>query len=105
LAQIIQNESGKDDGEPAEADRQAAEMAHIGIIASAPVRARKAAPSTAKPIAGGECARYISAWCGLSAPKMPGAATMPRRPSTAITTNHISMTGPKRLPMKAVPFG
>src|SRR5580704_6989553 len=31
LAEIIQDQSGQDDREPAEADRQAAEMAHIRI--------------------------------------------------------------------------
>jgi hypothetical protein len=52
LTQIIQDERRKDDAKPAEADRQAAEMALSAYIASAPVRARKAAPSTAKLIAG-----------------------------------------------------
>jgi hypothetical protein len=31
LAEIIQHQSGENDGEPAEADRQPAEMAHIRI--------------------------------------------------------------------------
>src|SRR5208283_3584055 len=35
---------------------------------------------------------------------MPGAPMMPRRPSKPIAMNHISMTGPKMLPMNAVPL-
>ena len=45
----------------------------------------------------------VTAWAGLSAAKTRGARATWINPSTAITANHKSMTGPNRCPTLAVP--
>ena len=74
-------------------------------MASPPVTARKAAPSTAKPTPGPACSQV-----GDGMQRVDGArgCAVPARcrasPSRPMATNQISITGPKMLPMNSVPL-
>ena len=71
--------------------------------ASAPVRARNTAPMTASATAG-RCTSRPTPANGFSAASTAGLRMMGITPMTAITTNHTTMMGPKRLPTRAVPW-
>jgi len=72
-------------------------------IASPPVTARKAAPTTAKA-SGPPCQRYVIAGIGLKAASTSGERTIPTMPSTPITANQTSITGPNKPPIQDVPL-
>ncbi len=70
--------------------------------ASPPVSARNTAPITANATIG-LAATKRAASTGSSARRISGAAQTLTRPSTPMTTNQTTMTGPNNRPMLAVP--
>jgi hypothetical protein len=77
-------------------------MAHVGVSASAPVNARNTPPITAKAMSGFASTKRAAS-PGLSALRISGAAQMLMTPSKPITTNQLTMIGPNRRPILAVP--
>ena len=71
--------------------------------ASPPVSARNTAPMIASATCG-RCTSSPSPASGLSAASTCGTRTIGTTPTTAITTNHTTMIGPKKLPTRAVPW-
>ena len=105
LPEIVQDKAGQDDGEPAEADRQPAEMAHIGIHRLAAGDGQEGGAEHGETDAGSRMDEVAQR--AERADARPGWRVRERsraRPSTPMTANHSSIAGPKMLPMKPVPL-
>ena len=70
--------------------------------ASAPVKASTTAAKMVMPMPGWAIKKF-AAHQGFNACNTCGSRMMPEIPRAPSTTNHSTITGPKRIPMRAVP--
>ena len=102
LAEVVEHQRWQHHGEPGQANRELAEVPHIGIQ-----RLDAGDRQHHRPSAKNDTFLYsmkkLSAHLGFSACSTSGFEMMLRAPSTANTMNHSSITGANSLPTLPVP--
>ena len=104
LAEVVERERRQHEGEPRQADRPRAEVAHVGVqrlgAGHAPARPRRARRTRASGDAPQKGEAFERIRC---AARIAGARAIGASADTASTTNQSTITGPNTAPMPAVP--